>query len=96
MTTSSPRAARRQATFNSASDGFKDSKAHVGHTVAQVPQPTHFEASITNSPSSKEMHPEVHAAAHFRQSTLRLRTFAHRSRCTRMAPLSTTVNAAPT
>jgi len=52
----------------------------VGQTVAQVPQPTHFAASISNSPSSKEMQPEVQAAAHFRQSTLRLRTFAHRSR----------------
>ena len=80
MTTSSPRTARRQAAFNSASEGFSDSKAHVGHTVAQVPQPTHLEASITSSPSSKEMHPEVQAAAHFRQSTLRLRTLAHRPR----------------
>ena len=41
---------------------------------------------------SRAMHPDVHASAHFRHATLRLRTLAQRSWRTRIATLSTSAS----
>ena len=88
-TTSSPTRAPRHACASCASLGLRASSALVGHTVAHVPHPTHFAASTRSSPSASAIQPDVHASAHFKHATLRLRTFAHRSRCTTMASLDT-------
>lgn len=91
-TTSSPQRADKHDRASCASLGLRASSAQVGHTVAHVPQPTHFDASTISRSSTRAMHPDVHASAHFRHATLRLRTLAQRSWRTRIATLSTSTS----
>ena len=85
MMTAAPSLACMAATAarrSSLSSGFFDSSAAVGHTVAQVPQPTQRSGATAKSLPSTRMAPVGHASAQRRQEALRLRTTTHRLGCT--------------